>query len=75
MLRPGNVHSANRWKELLEPIVRRYENKKVRKYFRGDPAFAKLFLLLSSINSIQHNIFNREIHIISDNPDGINIFT
>jgi len=41
MLRPGNVHSADRWKELLEPIVRRYENKKVRKYFRGDAAFAK----------------------------------
>ncbi|MCK4804756.1 MAG: IS1380 family transposase, partial [Spirochaetes bacterium] len=41
MLRPGNVHSADRWKELLEPFVRRYENKKVRKYFRGDAAFAK----------------------------------
>jgi len=41
LLRPGNVHSADRWKELLEPIVRRYENKKVKKYFRGDAAFAK----------------------------------
>jgi len=33
MLRPGNVHSAERWKELWEPIVGRYEGKKVRKYF------------------------------------------
>ena len=41
MLRPGNVHSADRWKELLEPIVARYEKKTVRKYFRGDAAFAK----------------------------------
>ncbi len=41
MLRPGNVHSADRWKELLEPIVRRYENKRFRKYFRGDAAFDK----------------------------------
>ena len=41
MLRPGNVHSADRWKDLLEPIVARYEKKKVRKYFRGDAAFAK----------------------------------
>jgi hypothetical protein len=41
MLRPGNVHSADRWKELLEPIVQRYENKKVRKYLRGDAAFSK----------------------------------
>jgi hypothetical protein len=41
MLRPGNVHSADRWKDLLEPIMRRYEKKKIRKYFRGDAAFAK----------------------------------
>jgi len=41
MLRPGNVHSADRWKELLEPNVQRYENNKRRKYFRGDAAFAK----------------------------------
>jgi hypothetical protein len=41
MLRQGNVHSADRWKELLESIVRRYEDKGIRKYFRGDAAFAK----------------------------------
>jgi len=41
LLRPGNVHSADRWKEVLEPIVKRYEHKKIRKYFRGDAAFAK----------------------------------
>ena len=38
LLRPGNVHSADRWKELLEPVVHRYENKNIRKYFRGDAA-------------------------------------
>ena len=41
MLRSGNVHSADRWKELLEPIIQRYEERKGRKYFRGDAAFAK----------------------------------
>ena len=41
LLRPGNVHSADGWKELLEPIVTCYEKKTVRKYFRGDAAFAK----------------------------------
>ena len=41
LLRSGNVHSADRWKEVLEPIFKRYENKKNRKYFRGDAAFAK----------------------------------
>jgi len=41
MLRPGSVHSADRWKEMLEPIVRRYKDKRIRKYFRADAAFAK----------------------------------
>ena len=41
LLRPGNVHSADRWIELLEPVVQRYENKNIRKYFRGDAAFSK----------------------------------
>ena len=33
MLRPGNVHSADRWKDLLEPIVARYEKKKFANTF------------------------------------------
>jgi len=41
MLRPGNVHSADRWPELLKPIFRRYEDRKIRMYFRADAAFAK----------------------------------
>ena len=41
LLRSGNVHSADRWKEVLEPIVKRYEHKNIRKYFRGDAAFSK----------------------------------
>jgi len=39
-LRPGNVHSANGWREILEPVVSRYRSKETRLYFRGDPAFA-----------------------------------
>jgi len=31
MLRSGNAHNADRWKELLEPMIQQYENKKVRK--------------------------------------------
>ena len=41
MLRPGNVHSAERWREVLEPVVERYEEKGVRLLFRADAAFAK----------------------------------
>ena len=41
MLRPGNVHSAERWREVLEPVVERYQEKGVRLLFRADAAFAK----------------------------------
>ena len=41
MLRPGNVHSAERWQEVLEPVVKRYQEKGVRLLFRADAAFAK----------------------------------
>lgn len=40
-LRPGNVHSAHDWKEMLEPVAARYERAGVRRYFRADAAFAR----------------------------------
>jgi hypothetical protein len=39
-LRPGNVHSAGGWKDVLEPVVTRYRGKVSRLYFRADAAFA-----------------------------------
>jgi hypothetical protein len=39
-LRPGNVHSADGWRDVLVPVVERYKERKVRLYFRGDAAFA-----------------------------------
>src|SRR3990172_1511208 len=39
-LRPGNVHSADGWKEVLEPVVARYRGKFKRRHFRADAAFA-----------------------------------
>jgi len=39
-LRPGNVHSADGWRELLEPVIARYRGRMKRRYFRGDAAFA-----------------------------------
>ena len=39
-LRPGNVHSANRWEGVLKPVVKRYQGKVSRIYFRADAAFA-----------------------------------
>ena len=39
-LRPGNVHSAADWRDVLEPVVARYRGVVKRRYFRGDAAFA-----------------------------------
>ena len=39
-LRPGNVHSADGWRAVLEPVIARYRGAVRRLYFRGDAAFA-----------------------------------
>ncbi len=41
LLRPGNVHSAEDWRAVLEPVVERYRKRDLRRYFRADAAFAK----------------------------------
>jgi len=41
LLREGNVHSAEDWQAVLEPIVARYHGKNLRRYFRADAAFAQ----------------------------------
>ena len=40
VLRPGNVHSADGWREFLSPIVDRYKEMDKKLYLRGDAAFA-----------------------------------
>ena len=39
-LRPGNVHSAHGWREVLDPVVARYRGRALRRLLRGDAAFA-----------------------------------
>jgi hypothetical protein len=39
-LRPGNVHSADGWRAVLEPVVARYRHRMKRRYFRGDAGYA-----------------------------------
>ncbi len=41
MLRSGNVHSAEDWRLVLEPVVGRYRDRGIILYFRADAAFAK----------------------------------
>jgi hypothetical protein len=40
LLRPGNVHSADDWRSVLEPVVKRYRDQTLERFFRGDAAFA-----------------------------------
>ena len=40
-LRPGNVHSAEDWRAVLEPVIARYGERGIELYFRADAAFAK----------------------------------
>jgi hypothetical protein len=48
MLRRGNHPSAKFWRRLLLPVIERYRDRDIPKYFRGDSAFAlpKLLRLL-----------------------------
>jgi hypothetical protein len=39
-LRPGNVHSADGWEDVLGPVVARYQSQSAPIQFRGDAAFA-----------------------------------
>lgn len=77
-LRPGNVHSAHEWREVLEPVVARYERAGVRRYFRGDAAFARPELyeyleehgFLYAIRLPSNDVLAREIQHLMKRPVG-----
>jgi Transposase DDE domain group 1 len=52
MLRRGNHHGAKFWRRVLLPVIARYRELKIPKFFRGDAAFAspKLSRLLEEEN-------------------------
>ena len=52
LLRNGNVASADDWRSVLEPVVVRYRDLDIAKYFRGDAAFAipELYTFLETEN-------------------------
>ncbi len=39
-LRKGNVHSADGWKGVLDPVIARYKRRDLLRFFRADAAFA-----------------------------------
>jgi hypothetical protein len=78
VLRPGNVHSAEGWREALEPIFKRYGRSGVRLYFRADAAFAKpevyIYLeehsFLYAIRLPANDILEQEIKHLLKRPEG-----
>lgn len=49
-LRPGNLHSADGWEEVLKPVMARYADRHLMQVFRADAAFAisKLYKTLEA---------------------------
>lgn len=39
-LRSGNVHSADGWKDVLDPVIVRYAERDIMRFFRADAAYA-----------------------------------
>jgi hypothetical protein len=39
-LRHGNVHSADGWREVLDPVIARYAERDLLRFFRADAAYA-----------------------------------
>ncbi len=39
-LRHGNVHSADGWREVLDPVIARYAERDIMRFFRADAAYA-----------------------------------
>lgn len=77
-LRPGNVHSAKGWRELLEPVLDRYRDTNQKIYFRGDAAFASPDVyehleesgILYAIRLKANNNLYREIEHLLTRPVG-----
>jgi len=78
LLRHGNVHSADDWRSVLEPVVARYRTTTVKKFFRGDAAFAipELYMFLEAesygyaIRLKSNNLLEREIEHLLKRPVG-----
>jgi hypothetical protein len=78
MLREGNVASADDWRSVLEPIVDRYRDLSIRRFFRGDAAFAKPVVYeyleaegyLYAIRLPANNVLQRQIEPLLNRPVG-----
>jgi hypothetical protein len=78
LLRNGNVASADDWRPMLEPVVARYRDLDIPKFFRGDAAFAlpELYSLLEgetygyAIRLKSNAVLERQIEHLLTRPVG-----
>ena len=78
LLRPGNVHSADDWRSVLEPVVKRYRDHTLERFFRGDAAFAtpELYEFLEeerfcyAIRLKENNLLHQHIAHLTTRPVG-----
>src|ERR1017187_9842647 len=78
LLRNGNVHSADDWRSVLEPVVARYRAMMIKKFFRGYSAFAipELYTFLETesyfyaIRLPANDLLQREIEYMLNRPMG-----
>jgi hypothetical protein len=78
MLRRGNHPSAKFWRRVLLPVIERYRDRDIPKYFRGDSAFAlpKLLRLLENegfryaIRIKANPVLQREVDHLLKRPVG-----
>jgi len=78
MLREGNLHSADNWRAVLEPVVARYRQSLLDRYFRGDAAFAQPEIyeylegerFLYAIRLAINDVLQREIEHLTIRPVG-----
>lgn len=78
MLRRGNHHSAKFWRRVLLPVIERYRDMQIPKYFRGDAAFAipELYAFLEAedylyaIRLKSNSVLEREIEPLLTRPVG-----
>jgi hypothetical protein len=78
VLRPGNVHSADGWRQFLSPIVDRYRVIGKKLYLRGDAAFASPDIyeylednsILYAIRLPANQVLSREIDHLMTRPVG-----
>ncbi|MCY2928862.1 MAG: IS1380 family transposase [Planctomycetota bacterium] len=78
LLRNGNVASADDWLSVLAPVIARYRDLDIRRFFRGDAAFARPEIYehleveryIYAIRLPANDVLHREIEPLLTRPVG-----